>query len=109
MLSGPPLHIQDRRPLSTVSFQLASKTLSFLKNELSGKKNLLKRLSVVGSRLSSLEGAFFNRQPRTDNAFQLHSSFIGPYRSSFANGTYSNPRWKGSSKRTLVQLIPMAE
>jgi len=40
MLSGPPLRIQDQRPFSTVSLQLTPESLSVLKNERSGKKNL---------------------------------------------------------------------
>src|SRR5688500_18007318 len=43
-------------------------------------------------------------------AYQLQSSWIGPYRSCVAaNGTYSNPRPSGSSRRTVVQSMPSAE
>ena len=36
-------------------------------------------------------------------------SVIGMYNPWFANGTYSNPRPNGSSYRTVVQSMPMAE
>src|SRR5215467_5345716 len=44
-----------------------------------------------------------------DSPAYPQSSSIGPYRSSPEKGTYSKPRPNESSRRTVVQSMPIAE